>query len=211
MPVIRHYWTGTEFIELREPVAKWHYRFLQLFKLLQENQFDNDKYVAILKLLNNLLIESGVIQSSVDLTNITLVNDILELFTPQELPDLSKLLELLEDKQVGDYAKSSNDFEAYWLNSLFNLFEDKALDIWNSLPLSTIQSLIFEARQGILLNSVKDKLTPEAQQNREIEKNMKQKLADGTAFSWMQEQLYSQATDELLQLANHELSDLRLD
>ena len=211
MPVIRHYWTGTEFIELREPVAKWHYRFLQLFKLLQENQFDNDKYVAILKLLNNLLIESGVIQSSVDLTNITLVNDILELFTPQELPDLSKLLELLEDKQVGDYAKSSNDFEAYWLNSLFNLFEDKALDIWNSLPLSTIQSLIFEARQGILLNSVKDKLTPEAQQNREIEKDMKQKLADGTAFSWMQEQLYSQATDELLQLANHELSDLRLD
>ena len=211
MPVIRHYWTGTEFIELREPVAKWHYRFLQLFKLLQENQFDNDKYVAILKLLNNLLIESGVIQSSVDLTNITLVNDILELFTPQELPDLSKLLELLEDKQVGDYAKSSNDFEAYWLNSLFNLFEDKALDIWNSIPLSTIQALIFEARQGILLNSVKDKLTPEAQQNREIEKNMKQKLADGTAFSWMQEQLYSQATDELLQLANHELNDLRLD
>lgn len=211
MPVIKHYWTGTEFIELQEPVAKWHYRFLQLFKLLQENQFDNDKYVAILKLLNNLLIESSVIQSSVDLTDITLVNDILELFTPQELPDLSELLELLEDKQVGDYAKSSNDFEAYWLNSLFNLFEDKALDIWNSLPLSTIQSLIFETRQGILLNSVKDKLTPEAQQNREIEKNMRQKLADGTAFSWVQEQLYSQATDELLQLANHELNDLRLD
>lgn len=211
MSVIKHHWTGSDFIELQEPVAKWHYRFLQLFKLLQENQFDNNKYNAILRLLNNLLIESNVIQSPVDLTDIGLINEILELFTPQETPDLSELLELLEDKQVGNYAKSSNDFEAYWLNSLFNLFEDKALDIWNSLPLSTIQSLIFETRQGILLNSVKDKLTPEAKQNREIEKAMRQKLDAGVAFSWVQEQLYSQATDELLTLANHELSNLTLD
>lgn len=211
MPVIKHYWTGTDFIELREPVAKWHYRFLQLFKVLQDSQYDNDKYYAILKLLNDLLVQSNVVESPVDLTDIGLVNEILELFTPQEVPDLSELLSLLEDQQVGNHAKSSNDFDAHWLNSLFNLFEGKALDIWNSLSLSTIQALIFETRQGILLNSVKDKLTPEAKQNREIEKAMRQKLDAGVAFSWMQEQLYSQATDELLTLADHELNDLTLD
>ena len=205
MPSIKHYWTGTDFIELREPVAKWHYRFLQLFKVLQDSQYDNDKYYAILKLLND------VVEAPVDLTDIGLVNEILELFTPKEVPDLSELLSLLEDQQVGNYAKSSDDFEAHWLNSLFNLFEGKALDIWNTLSLSTIQALIFETRQGILLNSVKDKLTPEAEQNREIEKAMRQKLEAGAAFSWMQEQLYPQATDELLTLADHELNNLTLD
>lgn len=211
MPVIKHYWTGSDFIELREPVAKWHYRFLQLFNLLQENQHDKQKYEAILNSINNLLVDANVIDTKVEIFDINFINDILELFTPQDIPDLSELIELLDDNQVGDHAKSSNNFEAYWLNSLFNLFEDKALEIWNTLSLSTIQALIFETRQGILLNNIKDKLTPEAQQNREIEKAMKQKLADGKAFSWMQEQLYSQATDELLTLANHELNNLTLD
>ena len=211
--LINYHWDGSQFLELREPVASWHIRFLRLFELLQDTRQDQEKYQATLGLLSKLLFDAKVVDSliPVEILDTAFVNSILELFAPQELPTLDLLTELLEDKTSTEYIQSSNNFEAYWLNTLHNLFGKKSLDIWKSTTMSTIQAMVFEARQSLLLNSVKEKLTPEAIQNRQIEKMMRDKIKEGVAFNWIQEQVYPEMTTELNDLVKEKLNDLRLD
>lgn len=193
--IISYHWDGENFRELREPTAKWYSRFTQFFKILQDCQGNPEKYTAILHLLGDLLIEAKVTNDliPVESMDIVFINNILELFAPKELPDLSELVELLEDKSNSSkYIQSSNNSDAFWLNTLFNLFGKKAMVIWESVPMSVVQALVFEARQSLLLNSVRDKLTEAAIQNREIEREMRDKVRKGDAFPWLQAQIYPQ-------------------
>ena len=145
--LINYYWNGNEFIELREPVASWHIRFLRLFELLNNSQNDNEKYQACLTLLSKMLFEAKITDSLIPVEQMTVgfVNEVLSLFTPIEIPDLSALTDLLEDTTSTEYLQSSNNFEAYWLNTLTNLFRKQSLTIWKTTSLSTIQALVFDS------------------------------------------------------------------
>lgn len=211
--LINYYYNGNELIELREPVAAWHIRFLKLFDLMNNSQGKEGKYRACLMLLSRMLVEANIVDNAInpDEMTIDLVNTVLGLFAYPEMPDLDILTDFLEDNTSSDYIQNSSDFEGHWLSALFQLFERQALDIWKTQCLSTIQALIFEARQALLLNAVKDKLTPEGLKNHKIKKQMQSLIKDEKAFGWIQDQLYPTMTDELIELVETELNGLKLD
>jgi hypothetical protein len=211
--LINYYYNGNELIELREPVAAWHIRFLKLFDLMNNSRDDTAKYQACLGLLSRMLVDASIVDSIInpDEMTINFVNEVLGLFANPEMPDLSVLTDLLEDSTSTDYIQNSGDFEGHWLSALFQLFEGQALNIWKTQSLSTIQAMLFEARQSLILNAVKDKLTPDGLKNHEIKKQMQSLIKDGKAFGWVQDQMYPTMTDELLELVETELDGLKLD
>lgn len=206
---------GNQVWELREPSGNCHHRFSQLFKYIQDSQDDTEKYNGCIDKLRLLLYENKVTEKLVPFESVTpsFVNDVISLFILPEVPSLQALTDLLDNDIPQEFVQSSNNHDAYWLNALYNVFDDidAALKIWGSQPLSTIQALVFERRQSMMLHLAKDKITPEAISDREVQDAMKQKIDDGTAANWVLRQVLQSASQESISNAKELLNDIKLD
>lgn len=211
--MIVHYFDGNQIWELQEPPACHHYRLLQLFQYIQQNQHNDHVYQASLDLLRRRLHELGITEQLIpeNLLNLEFINEITSLFVAPELPNLEPLTNLLDDSVPAEYTQSSNNYNAYWLNALYNIFEnmDAAIKVWTTQPMSVVQSLIFERRQAMLLNLVKDKLTPDAITDRKVRDLMQSKIDDGTATDWVMNQISQPRSEDDINNAKGALDDIK--
>jgi hypothetical protein len=204
---IKYYQDSEDLYELREPPAIYHYRIQALFDFIQGQQCVS---VAVNNLLLQLLIEAGVCNRPIHPKNLSAFRlAVMSLLKLPELPDLSHLTELLDDMPPDDVYQTSGNPEARQLTNLASIYDPvTALKYWETLPLSTIESIIWESRQSILINAVKDKLTPESINHRKAEKALKAKLANTEeAVRWVQDQIQGLKTSDK---AKEALSDIKL-
>lgn len=211
--MIIHYFDGSQVWELQEPAACHHYRLLQLFQYIQNNQSNEQIYTASLGLLKKYLYQLKIIEQPIldNLITLDFINEVTSLFIAPELPSLAILTDLLDDAIPPEYTQSSSNYDAYWLNALYNIFEnmDAAIKLWTTQPMSVVQAFIFERRQGMLLNLVRDKITPDAIADRKIKHVMQSKINDGTAAEWVMSQIKQARSEDDVNAAKEALDDIK--